>query len=399
MSDAPEGLPPVDLHDALERRSEAFVEALPALDRMAVGLWEGGVRVDLDVAGQAVSLKLRPREDGGAAYATTASAEVALEVPDGAPLARRTERVVLALLKWVEGMDKGRLVLRREEPEAPEEAEDPDAPEPLRADDAPQARAALHLAEVELACLADQRAALAGWQLDDELLVLLSAREDHAPEAMRAARLALVSDAAAAGLRRAAVGGRQVWGHPDLEAVLGALVESGFDEIEVEAPADPDAIGTLALWGATTVVLPADAEETAAAVVAAGHLGVAVHAWLPATAEVVAGLGPRVEALTRAGAEVLLVPAAVAGLPADANPVELSEVAEGCEVTAAGMPVCMVARRPHSTSPLPAWRLAEDGTVFGVVCRFCTAQARCPGVPREHLERWRTRGMVPVLDL
>ena len=41
--------------------------------------------------------------------------------------------------------------------------------------------------------------------------------------------------------------------------------------------------------------------------------------------------------------------------------------------------------------------LLDGGTHHGLVCRFCTVRETCVGVTLDHLQAWRTRGMMPVM--
>lgn len=119
---------------ATEAPSAAWVERLCAdfartaadLRGWRVDLWEGGVRIHLEVADQTAILDLHPRIEGPA-FATTPSFTLYLRLPEGQTASGATSSVVSRLVARLREIDRGALTLPKGA-----QVPDPDAPEPRR---------------------------------------------------------------------------------------------------------------------------------------------------------------------------------------------------------------------------------------------------------------------------
>ena len=82
----------------------------PTLTEWETSLWEGGVRIDLQIGGQPVGITLRPRVDEPA-WGHTDSLSLALQLPPDTTLPNASKKVVEALFKLIRKHDQGGLTL------------------------------------------------------------------------------------------------------------------------------------------------------------------------------------------------------------------------------------------------------------------------------------------------
>jgi hypothetical protein len=333
----------MDLQRWLEAAKAPVVKGFRHVDDATIDLWEGGVRFALHTHDGTVGLKFRQKE-GGSAFAETASTMVAIELDEGASLSPRSEKAVRALLRALDKVDRGQVVV-------PKAAVEEDEPEP-DADRRPQfdpragavvASPARDLAQFGLACVADQRATLARWREPDLPVVRLE--------------------------------GPGFTGGRPLDAARAHLAEAGDAAIDVRG-ADPVALALVPAH-ATVYADPAQLAQLPTTVRAYTRDG--GHRTVLRADEVDGQTGP-----------VLVVPGTTRPLDEVAAALRALD-----DVAVAGLPDCVapeVPREPVHASLLGA---PTDGTVLTDACKLCDRFAHCPGIPVPLHEAHGMRGILP----
>ncbi len=365
---------PIDLHDWLAARAEALRRRLPGVARLEVDLWESGVSLMITVEGARYGLRFRPLGPENA-WARTPSLAVLVELGGASSLPRSVEAILRAVVRVVEQIDQGNLVLRHRDRPVEASAE-------VERDGAVAARPPKDLDLVGLACVADTCAMTQAWGLRGAVVTRYDDRLGEAgwsawvdelahepPEAVHLlvpgspadpGLVSLVADLRAAGVQ-------QVRLAP--QPLQGATAEAF-------APLRPDAL-----------LLDADA-------VAAPN----VRRALVLDRE---GL----ERLASAEGAVLVLPPnwSAPDLTDLPDPAELNEAlscaaGRGVELSVVGLPACVAPGLPRASEPLAEVLLAPLGTVHTPVCALCSQQERCPGLDRAAWTRWGMRGLMPQLD-
>lgn len=361
------------------------LEARAEVEQVEVALWEGGVRLSMQVLGGPLALKFRERIEG-AAYATTPSTTVALDLPEGATLSERAEQVARAVLEVIRKVDTGDMVVPADTQveDDPDEQRKPGVTEQRVSSG--EASAALTAETLALACVADQTQLLTDAGLSGGTVAVLEG-----------AGLAGGRDAAALAAHLADAAGAPVWLDARqvdvgaLRAAVAAAHAAGVASValRLDASQGTDAAG---LEGVQRVVLEGNTSpEGVAAFVAAG---MRTQVLLPGAYLADARCADQLAQVTAAGGEVVVVPDFVA-VPLDELAKQL--VALGRKVRVMGLPHCVA---PEVRRAVPEAGLVVGDVparVWADVCGICDAREGCPGVPSDAHEAWGSRGIRPVL--
>ncbi len=364
---------PVDLHDWLAARAEALRRRLPGVSHLSVDLWESGVSLTLDIGGATYGLRFRPLGPENA-WALTRSIAVLVELGGASSLPRSVEAILRAVVRVVEQIDHGNLVLRHRDRPVEHSAE-------VERDGAVAVRPPKDLDLVGLACVADTCAMTQTWGLrgavvtrfDDRLgadgwAAWVDELAAAPPEAVHLLVPGLPSDPALAALvaRLRAVGVQQVRLAP--QPLQGAAAEAF-------APLRPDAL-----------LLDVDeaAEPHVRRALVLDRQGLERLATVEGT---VLGLAPNWSA-----PDLTDLPD-----PAELNEALTCAAGRGVDLAVVGLPDCVAPSVPRASEPLAEVLLAPLGTVHTPVCALCPLQERCPGVDRAAWARWGMRGLMPQL--
>lgn len=348
-----------DLAAWLNARADTIRAQLPGVRALAVELWEGGVDLKLTRGDARFGLRFMPRHDSPS-WASTRSTSIAVDLGGASRLPDGAEPMLRALVRLVEKLDQGDLVVPRAEAEAPPEP-------PVERDGAIEVTPARQLAWIGLACVADTCAMTRSWGLDGAVIARLDGRLDDAgweawleelatapPGVLHVdARIGTTPERLVLTVERAVAAGVGA-----LRIALGPASPAGT------ALARAAATGRVEAW----IVEPgAPAPPEGAAVI---HLGVIGEAEVPSPA--------------------LLVPPPAADLDLVDRALETRR-----DVAVAGLPPCVAPHLAHAREPAIEADLLPDGTVHAPVCAVCVRRPACPGIDRRSWVAFGMRGLLP----
>lgn len=335
----------MDLSRWLDAARQPVIAKFSEIDGASVALWEGGVRLDLHTAQGVVGLKFRTRDEG-ASFAQTTSTSMAIALEDGVTLEPRVERAIRALVRALDRVDKGQVVVPQLTVEDDEEPEDP---RPL-ATDTTTASPPRDRAQLGLACVSDQLRMLTAW------------REPTIP----VTRLV----------------GRGFTGSRPLADAIAHACEASQDRVIDGRDSDPGTIRQLldAIDDAPMLYLRAEQ------VPHLQDIGLTMLTDHPVQgARVVSPSPPQHPAIA---------------IPGDPAPYD--ELAERFrahpDLQLAGFPDCVAPELSRADIHASLWGANPDGTVLTDACDLCDHRDRCPGLGREHHQRWGMRGIRPLFD-
>jgi hypothetical protein len=348
-----------DLAAWLMARADTIRAQLPGVRALDVELWEGGVDVKLTRGDARFGLRFMPRHESSS-WASTRSTSIAVDLGGASRLPDGAEPMLRALVRLVERLDDGQLVVPRAEVAPP-------AGPPAERDGAVEVTPARHLAWIGLACVADTCAMTRSWGLEGAVIARLDGRLDDA------AWDAWLDELAAAAPQVLHVDARVGTTPERLVHTVSRACASGVVALRV-------ALGPASPGGAPLARVAATGRVEAWIVEA--------HAPVPPPGAVVLHLG------VVGGAEVpspaLWIPPPAADLDAVDRALETRH-----DVAVAGLPPCVAPHLIHAREPAIEADLFPDGTVHTPACGACVRRPTCPGIDRRSWVAFGMRGVLP----